>query len=76
MMEMKKAKTEYDVIVVGAGLAGAMAAYKAAKDGASVLMVEKHPEIGVPVRCAEGISEPVVRIAENKRSRSCFSQWH
>jgi digeranylgeranylglycerophospholipid reductase len=75
MMEMEKIKTEYDVIVVGAGLAGAMAAYKAAKEGASVLMVERHPEIGSPVRCAEGISEKVNEFLDiEKECPWCVSQ--
>ncbi len=48
-------KDAYDVVVVGAGPAGAMAAQEAAVRGASVLLVEKRPAVGVPVRCAEGI---------------------
>ncbi len=47
---------EYDVLVIGAGPGGSMAARYAARHGLKVLMVEKRPEIGVPVRCAEGIS--------------------
>ncbi len=50
-------KNEYDVIVVGAGPSGSMAALHAAKGGASVLMLEKDRDIGVPVRCAEGVGE-------------------
>ena len=46
----------YDVLVIGAGPGGSMAARFAARHGLRVLMVEKRPEIGVPVRCAEGIS--------------------
>ena len=45
----------YDVIVIGAGPAGSMAAHAATLRGASVLLVEKRPAIGAPVRCAEGI---------------------
>ena len=47
---------EHDVVVVGAGPAGAMTAKFAAKNGAKVLMIEKRQEIGSPVRCGEGIS--------------------
>lgn len=43
----------YDVVVVGAGPAGTMTAKTLAEDGAEVLLVEKRPEIGVPVRCGE-----------------------
>ncbi len=49
-------KYEYDVLVIGAGPGGSMAARFAARHGLKVLLVEKRPEIGVPVRCAEGIS--------------------
>lgn len=50
-------KTDYDVIVVGAGPAGSLTAWHAAKAGARVLMVEKKQEIGAPLRCAEGVSK-------------------
>lgn len=50
-------KTEYDVIVVGAGPAGSVAAKTAAEKGCRVLLLEKRPEIGVPIRCAEGTSK-------------------
>ena len=43
----------YDVIVVGGGPAGTMAARYAAEGGASVLLLEKDRELGIPVRCAE-----------------------
>lgn len=46
-----------DVLVIGAGPAGSMAAKWAARSGASVLMVEKRQEIGSPVRCGEGMSK-------------------
>ena len=49
-------RSNYDVIVVGAGPAGSTAARAAAQNGVSVLMLEKDREIGIPVRCAEGIS--------------------
>ena len=48
-------KEAYDVVVVGAGPAGSMAAQAAAVRGSSVLLVEKRPAVGAPVRCAEGI---------------------
>jgi len=49
--------SRYDMVVVGAGPAGAVAAWTAAQMGLSVLLLEKRQEIGVPVRCAEGIAE-------------------
>jgi digeranylgeranylglycerophospholipid reductase len=48
---------EYDIIVVGAGPAGSMAARFAAEKGVSVLMLEKDRDVGYPVRCGEAISK-------------------
>ncbi len=45
----------YDIIIVGAGPAGSTAAKCASAGGAKVLLLEKDREIGVPVRCAEGV---------------------
>ena len=42
-----------DVVVVGAGPAGCTAAEHAALSGASVLILEKRDQVGVPVRCGE-----------------------
>jgi digeranylgeranylglycerophospholipid reductase len=50
-------KNEYDVVIVGAGPAGSMAARFAAEQGVSVLMLEKDRDIGSPVRCGEAISK-------------------
>lgn len=50
-------KQSYDVIVVGAGPAGSTAAKYAAEKGASVLLLEKDREVGIPVRCAEAVGE-------------------
>ena len=49
-------KEEYDIIVVGAGPAGSMAARYAAAQGVSVLVLEKDRDVGYPVRCGEAIS--------------------
>ena len=42
-----------DVLVVGSGPAGSTAARFAAMSGASVMILERRPEVGVPVRCGE-----------------------
>jgi len=47
----------YDIVVVGAGPAGSMAARAAARSGAKVLLLDKRRELGVPVQCGEAISE-------------------
>lgn len=49
-------KNKYDAIVVGAGPAGSRTAKVIADQGCEVVMLEKRQEIGVPVRCGEGIS--------------------
>ncbi|MCK5759910.1 MAG: NAD(P)/FAD-dependent oxidoreductase [Candidatus Delongbacteria bacterium] len=46
---------EYDVIVVGAGPGGSIAALEAAKRGLKVLLLERDREIGLPVRCGEAV---------------------
>ncbi len=51
-----------DMVVVGAGPAGSMAAKTAADEGLDVVLLEKRQEIGDPVRCAEGVSK--VALAE------------
>jgi digeranylgeranylglycerophospholipid reductase len=48
-------KTDYDVIVVGAGPGGSFAAKTTAKAGASVLLIDRRKELGAPVRCGEGL---------------------
>jgi len=46
---------KYDVIIAGAGPAGSIAARETARAGLSTLLIEKRPEPGAPVRCAEGL---------------------
>ncbi len=53
--------TDYDVIVVGGGPAGSMAAYSAASKGAKTIMLEKDRDIGYPVRCGEAVSDTGLR---------------
>ena len=50
-------RDHYDVIIVGAGPAGSIAAKTAAEHDLETLLMEKRAEIGNPVRCAEGVGK-------------------
>jgi digeranylgeranylglycerophospholipid reductase len=54
-------KNKYDVLVIGGGPAGALAAKTAVGKGLSACIVEKRPAIGAPVRCAEGIGKEALQ---------------
>jgi digeranylgeranylglycerophospholipid reductase len=54
-------KNSYDIVVVGAGPGGSMAALTAAQQGAKVLLLEEHEHIGRPVACAEGLSRSTIK---------------
>ena len=54
----------YDVVVVGAGPAGAIAAKYAATNGAKTLLIEEHASIGSPVQCTGLISTKALRECE------------
>ncbi|MCD1295660.1 NAD(P)/FAD-dependent oxidoreductase [Methanocella sp. CWC-04] len=70
---------EYDVVVVGAGPVGSMAAKYAAKNGARTLLIEEHNAIGSPVSCTGHISTRALEECElaegpfiNKKIRGAF----
>ncbi|MCD7781093.1 MAG: NAD(P)/FAD-dependent oxidoreductase [Methanosphaera sp.] len=46
---------EKDVVVIGAGPAGSIAAREASLQGVDVLLIDMKSEIGSPKRCAEGV---------------------
>ena len=54
-------KNSYDVVVVGGGPAGSMAAWETAKGGATVCLLEKDRDIGYPVRCGEAAGESGIK---------------
>lgn len=56
---MKTVKCE--VLVVGGGPAGGMAAKSCAEKGLDVLLIEKKAEVGAPLRCAEGVSKKMFK---------------
>lgn len=45
-----------DIVIVGAGPAGSLAAKSASSNDTKVILIEEHPEVGKPVYCAEGVS--------------------
>ena len=63
-----------DVVVVGAGPAGCLAAKTAASKGVHVILLEEHTEIGAPVHCAEGISLNGIRAAGLEPIKPIVSQ--
>jgi digeranylgeranylglycerophospholipid reductase len=48
----------FDVVVVGAGPGGAVAARAAAEGGARTLLLDRRPELGHPVQCGEFLPAP------------------
>lgn len=64
----------YDVVVVGAGPAGAVAAGEAAASGARTLLLERGRVVGEPVRCGEFLpaTEEVERICDTEPPLELF----
>tara|TARA_Y100001936_G_C16009448_1_gene632662 strand:+ start:178 stop:1356 length:1179 start_codon:yes stop_codon:yes gene_type:complete len=54
-------KNKYDLVIVGAGPGGSMAALHAAKNGIEVCLLEKTRDVGYPVRCGEAMGEYAVK---------------
>lgn len=50
---------KYDVVIVGSGPAGSVTARFAAEAGAKVAVIERRPEVGIPVLCGEGVSQRI-----------------
>ena len=53
----------YDIIIVGAGPVGCKVGELTAKHGLKVLILEKHPEIGVPVQCSGLVSHRIFKLS-------------
>ncbi|MDI6800143.1 MAG: geranylgeranyl reductase family protein [Actinomycetota bacterium] len=62
---MATRRYECDLLVVGAGPAGASAALGAAKNGLSVIVLEKKRPAGRPIQCAEYIPAQLLREVQN-----------
>lgn len=63
-----------DIVVVGAGPAGSMAARAAAERDSKVVLLEEHPIVGEPIYCAEGLSLQGLRDAGLKPEKDIVSQ--
>ncbi|MFX1252711.1 MAG: NAD(P)/FAD-dependent oxidoreductase [Promethearchaeota archaeon] len=68
-----------DVLVIGGGPTGSLAAYQAAKQGCKTVLVEEHPRAGMPNHCAgligckglERLLKPIpATIIQNKISKA------
>ncbi len=57
-----------DVLVVGAGPAGSTVAYRLAKAGHDVRVLEEHRQVGHPVQCAGLVSKRVLDLAGSHAS--------
>jgi digeranylgeranylglycerophospholipid reductase len=64
---------DHDVIVIGGGPAGSTFARIAAGAGLDVLVIDKRREIGVPVRCGEGLGEGEIIKEGLDLPSSCYS---
>ncbi len=56
-------KSSYDLIIIGAGPAGSSAARAAAQRGAQGLFIDRRQQVGIPVQCAELVSQWISRHA-------------
>jgi len=54
-------RESYDIVVIGAGPAGASSAQAAAQKGAKVLIIDRRQRIGVPVQCADFVPQWISR---------------
>lgn len=68
---MAEIQKQFDIVVIGAGPAGSMAALHAVKNGRSVCLLERKGEAGIPVRCGEGVG---VKSLTNHRG-SIRQEW-
>jgi geranylgeranyl reductase family protein len=72
---MTAAAFDIDVLVVGLGPAGAMAAAWAAQGGARVLAIDRKREPGRPVQCAEFVPAMVGSELDASRTAAIGSSW-
>ena len=66
---------QFDIVVVGAGPAGSTFARIAARNGFSILLLERKNRIGMPVRCGEGIMDSGLRLFHEPRPEWISTKW-
>ncbi len=54
----------YDIVIIGAGPIGCKVGELTAREGFKVLILEEHPEIGIPVQCAGLVSHRIFRLSK------------
>jgi len=57
-------KTDYDVVVVGAGPVGSKTAELLARNNTNVLLIEEHEKIGIPIQCTGINSHRILQLSE------------
>lgn len=62
---------QYDVVIIGAGPSGSLCARNLARLGYQVLLCEKRPVVGVPVRCGEATG-PIKRLSDFMQVNPAF----
>ena len=67
-------QTKYDLIVIGAGAAGIIAAIKAASDKQKVLLLEKLPKIGAKIKATGGGKCNITNTLSNDEFMSRFGK--
>ncbi len=71
---MKQIEKEYDLIVIGSGAAGMMAAITSAKEGNSVLLLEKLPKIATKLKATGGGRCNLTNTLDNETFMSHFGR--
>jgi len=64
---------KYDVVIIGCGPAGTSCAKRLAENGFTVKIYDRREELGVPVRCGEGLGERTQELI-GKIPDNCISQ--
>ena len=70
---MGSSSDRYDIVTIGAGVAGCEAALEAAKKNTRVLLLEEHPQVGLPSHCSGVVSLSGLELL-GLEAHSSFSQ--